>query len=146
MRYIINHACQMDYTHHRQIILIIHMFFRKYLLNKNNGIKLTNTTFTYKFLCLICSRSCILVFISSHMCILVFISSHMWSVYITNGVLFLLFLFVTSLIVGWLPLQLKWKPSVSWFKKMSNLVSIIICHGDYWGNLLEILGKRERCE
>ncbi|KAL4191083.1 hypothetical protein AMTRI_Chr07g27860 [Amborella trichopoda] len=35
---------------------------------------------------------------------------------IYTGALFLVFLFVISLIVGWLHLQPKWKPSVLWFK------------------------------
>ncbi|KAB1669706.1 hypothetical protein ES319_1Z017500v1, partial [Gossypium barbadense] len=49
-----------------------------------------------------------------------------------TGALFLLFLSALSLIAGWLHLQPKWKPSVSWFKT-PNLVSIISCQ-DYSEN------------
>ncbi|KAL3024681.1 hypothetical protein AAZX31_04G138700 [Glycine max] len=37
-----------------------------------------------------------------------------------TGALFLLFLYTISLIAGWLHLQPKWKPSVSWFKNAES--------------------------
>ncbi|XP_038902466.1 photosystem I P700 chlorophyll a apoprotein A2-like [Benincasa hispida] len=37
-----------------------------------------------------------------------------------TGALFLLFLSAISLIAGWLHLQPKWKPSVSWFKNAES--------------------------
>ncbi|KAK8284114.1 hypothetical protein V6Z12_D08G137300, partial [Gossypium hirsutum] len=40
-----------------------------------------------------------------------------------TGALFLLFLSALSLIVGWLHLQPKWKPSVSWFKNAESCLN-----------------------
>ncbi|GFP93245.1 photosystem i p700 chlorophyll a apoprotein a2 [Phtheirospermum japonicum] len=66
-----------------------------------------------------------------------------------TGALFLLFLSSISLIAGWLHLQPKWKPSVSWFKNaeshlnhhFSVHVAIPTSRGEYvrWNNLLDIL-------
>nr|GEX65667.1 photosystem I P700 apoprotein A2, chloroplastic [Tanacetum cinerariifolium] len=80
-----------------------------------------------------------------------------------TGALFLLFISTISLIAGWLHLQLKWKPSVSWFKNaesrlnhhlsglfgVSSLawtghlvhVTIPASRGEYvqWNNFLDVL-------
>lgn len=80
-----------------------------------------------------------------------------------TGALFLLFLSAISLIAGWLHLQPKWKPSVSWFKNAESrlnhhlsglfgvsslawtghLVHVAIpgSRGEYvrWNNFLEVL-------
>ena len=80
-----------------------------------------------------------------------------------TGALFLLFLSAISLIAGWLHLQPKWKPSVSWFKNaesrlnhhlsglfgVSSLawtghlvhVAIPASRGEYvrWNNFLDVL-------
>ncbi|KAJ4978201.1 hypothetical protein NE237_008981 [Protea cynaroides] len=40
-----------------------------------------------------------------------------------TGALFLLFLSAISLVAGWLHLQPKWKPSVSWFKNAESLLN-----------------------
>ncbi|KAL2934570.1 hypothetical protein RDABS01_017689 [Bienertia sinuspersici] len=80
-----------------------------------------------------------------------------------TGALFLLFLSVISLLAGWLHLQPKWKPSVSWFKNAESrlnhhlsglfgvsslawtghLVHVAIpgARGEYvrWNNFLDVL-------
>ncbi|KAL5646158.1 hypothetical protein ACJX0J_001773 [Zea mays] len=68
-----------------------------------------------------------------------------------TGALFLLFLSTLSLIGGWLHLQPKWKPSLSWFKNAESrslawtghLVHVAIpgSRGEYvrWNNFLDVL-------